>query len=40
MHFGGADEIFVLGGMQAVAAMALGTESIKSVDMIVSPGTT
>jgi len=28
MHFGGADEIFVLGGVQAVAAMALGTESI------------
>jgi sulfopropanediol 3-dehydrogenase len=38
MHFGGADEIFVLGGVQAVAAMALGTESIKSVDMIVGPG--
>ena len=28
MHFGGADEIFVLGGVQAVAAMALGTETI------------
>ena len=38
MYFGGADEIFVLGGVQAVAAMALGTESIKSVDMIVGPG--
>jgi len=38
MHFGGADEIFVLGGVQAVAAMALGTESIKPVDMIVGPG--
>ena len=38
MHFGGADEIFVLGGVQAVAAMALGTESIKAVDMIVGPG--
>ena len=38
MHFGGADEIFVLGGVQAVAAMALGTESIASVDMIVGPG--
>jgi sulfopropanediol 3-dehydrogenase len=38
MHFGGADEIFVLGGVQAVAAMALGTESIAAVDMIVGPG--
>jgi sulfopropanediol 3-dehydrogenase len=38
MHFGGADEIFVLGGVQAVAAMALGTESISAVDMIVGPG--
>ena len=38
MHFGGADEIFVLGGVQAVAAMALGTETIHPVDMIVGPG--
>jgi sulfopropanediol 3-dehydrogenase len=38
MHFGGADEILVLGGVQAVAAMALGTESIAPVDMIVGPG--
>jgi sulfopropanediol 3-dehydrogenase len=38
MHFGGADQIFVLGGVQAVAAMALGTESIAPVDMIVGPG--
>ncbi len=38
MHFGGADEIFVLGGVQAVAAKALGTESIAPVDMIVGPG--
>src|SRR3984893_893263 len=38
MHFGGADEIYVLGGVQAVAAMALGTESITPVDMIVGPG--
>ena len=38
MHFGGADEIFVLGGVQAVAAMALGTGSIEAVDMIVGPG--
>src|SRR5271170_3588373 len=38
MHFGGADEIFVLGGVQAIAAMALGTETIAAVDMIVGPG--
>ncbi|HET7806765.1 MAG TPA: histidinol dehydrogenase [Pseudolabrys sp.] len=38
MHFGGADDIYVLGGVQAVAAMALGTETIKPVDMIVGPG--
>jgi sulfopropanediol 3-dehydrogenase len=38
MHFGGADEIYVLGGVQAVAAMALGTHSIAPVDMIVGPG--
>jgi sulfopropanediol 3-dehydrogenase len=38
MHFGGADEIYVLGGVQAVAAMALGTETISAVDMIVGPG--
>ena len=38
MHFGGADEIYVLGGVQAVAAMALGTETIGAVDMIVGPG--
>ncbi len=38
MHFGGADEIFVLGGVQAVAAMALGTETITPVDMVVGPG--
>src|ERR1700676_3200182 len=38
MHFGGAREIFVLGGVQAVAAMALGTETIAPVDMIVGPG--
>src|SRR6185312_14158905 len=35
MHFGGADEIYVLGGVQAVAAMALGTGTIRAVDMIV-----
>ncbi|MEL6510104.1 MAG: histidinol dehydrogenase [Pseudomonadota bacterium] len=38
MKEGGADEILVLGGVQAVGAMALGTESIKSVDMLVGPG--
>lgn len=38
MHFGGADEIYVLGGVQAVAAMALGTETIQPVDMIIGPG--
>jgi len=38
MHFGGADDIFVLGGVQAVAAMALGTATLPAVDMIVGPG--
>lgn len=38
MHMGGAHEIYVLGGMQAVGAMALGTETIKPVDMLVGPG--
>jgi len=38
MHLGGADEIYVLGGVQAVGAMALGTETIAAVDMIVGPG--
>ena len=38
MHFGGADEIFVLGGVQAVAAMAIGTDTIAAVDMVVGPG--
>jgi sulfopropanediol 3-dehydrogenase len=38
MHLGGADEIYVLGGVQAVAAMALGTGSIAAVDMLVGPG--
>ena len=38
MHLGGAHEIYVLGGMQAVGAMALGTETIRSVDMLVGPG--
>ncbi len=38
MHMGGADEILVMGGIQAVAAMALGTESLDPVDMLVGPG--
>ncbi|RME80781.1 MAG: histidinol dehydrogenase [Caldilineae bacterium] len=38
MYFGGADEIYILGGVQAVAAMALGTETIRPVDMLVGPG--
>ncbi|CAH0994375.1 Sulfopropanediol 3-dehydrogenase [Emticicia aquatica] len=38
MHLAGADEIYLLGGVQAIAAMALGTETIESVDMIVGPG--
>ena len=38
MHLGGADEIYALGGVQAVAAMALGTQSIAPVDMVVGPG--
>ena len=38
MHLGGAHEIYVIGGIQAVGAMALGTESIDQVDMLVGPG--
>ena len=38
MHLGGAHEIYVIGGIQAVGAMALGTESIDLVDMLVGPG--
>lgn len=38
MHLGGANEIYALGGVQAVAAMALGTQSIAPVDMVVGPG--
>lgn len=38
MHMAGADEILVLGGIQAVGAMALGTETIAGVDMLVGPG--
>src|ERR1700761_6133559 len=38
MALGGADEIYLLGGVQAVAAMALGTANIPAVDMLVGPG--
>jgi sulfopropanediol 3-dehydrogenase len=37
-HLAGADEIYCLGGIQAVGAMALGTESIAPIDMLVGPG--
>ena len=38
MVLGGADEIHVIGGVQAIAAMALGTETITPVDMLCGPG--
>jgi len=38
MHFAGADEIYILGGVQALCAMAIGTDSIAPVDMIIGPG--
>jgi sulfopropanediol 3-dehydrogenase len=38
MHLGGANEILCLGGIQAVGAMAIGTETIAPVDMLVGPG--
>ncbi len=38
MHLGGAHEIYVLGGIQAIGAMALGTQTIAPVDMLVGPG--
>lgn len=38
MHMAGADEIYLLGGVQAVAMMALGTETVQPVDMLVGPG--
>ena len=37
-HLAGADEIYCLGGVQAIGAMAIGTESIRPVDMLVGPG--
>lgn len=38
MAMAGADEIYVLGGVQAIAMMALGTETVRPVDMLVGPG--
>jgi sulfopropanediol 3-dehydrogenase len=38
MHLGGAHEIYVLGGIQAVGALAIGTESVRPVHMLVGPG--
>ncbi|KAF2220545.1 histidinol dehydrogenase [Elsinoe ampelina] len=38
MHLAGADEIFILGGVQAVAGMAVGTETMQKVDFIAGPG--
>lgn len=38
MHLAGADEIYLLGGIQAVAAMAIGTETIRPVNMLAGPG--
>jgi sulfopropanediol 3-dehydrogenase len=38
LHLAGADEIYLLGGTQAVAAMALGTETIGKVDLLAGPG--
>lgn len=37
-HLAGADEIYCLGGVQAVGALAIGTEKIRAVDMLVGPG--
>ena len=38
IHLAGADEIYLLGGVQAVASMALGTEFVEAVDVLVGPG--
>ena len=38
MHLAGADEIYLLGGVQAVASLALGTEFVDAVDVLVGPG--
>ncbi|MDQ1545913.1 MAG: sulfopropanediol 3-dehydrogenase [Actinomycetota bacterium] len=38
MHLAGADEIYIMGGVQAIAALAVGTETIGRVDLIAGPG--
>ena len=38
MYMAGADEMYLLGGVQAIAMMAIGTETVESVDMLVGPG--
>ncbi|CAG9623237.1 histidinol dehydrogenase [Sutcliffiella rhizosphaerae] len=38
MHLAGADDIYILGGIQAMGAMAIGTETVEPVDMLVGPG--
>lgn len=38
MHLAGADEIYLMGGAQAIAAMAFGTETIRAVDLVAGPG--
>ena len=38
IHFGGAHEIYLLGGIQAIGALALGTPTINPVDMLIGPG--
>ena len=38
MHMAGADEIFVMGGVQAIAALAIGTQTIDPVDLLAGPG--
>lgn len=38
MHLAGADEIYVMGGVQAIAALAIGTQTIDPVDLLAGPG--
>ena len=38
MHLGGASDIYILGGVQAIGSMALGSQSVEPVDMLVGPG--
>jgi histidinol dehydrogenase len=38
IHMAGADDIYILGGVQAIAAMALGTETISKIDFVAGPG--